>query len=189
MSVTAIVLASGCSKRMQGHNKLLLPFHGVPLVQITLDCLRNVDAVLVVTPYPAVRTLALSYGYQVIDNPCAAEGMSASIRLGVAAAQGDHFLFCCGDQPFLDAATVQTLLYDCNEDSIHVPTAQGTLGAPTVFPKRYAPDLLLLSGEQGGRIVMARYPKQVKHIPIANHKALLDIDTYEQLLLYMNSKN
>src|SRR2546428_11209169 len=105
--VAAIVLAAGASARM-GKPKLLLTYHGVPLLRRAVDAATRggCDAVVVVLGADREHYLPVLKGTPVrpVQNPDFAQGMSSSIRVGVEAvpAGADAAGIMLAQQPFLD---------------------------------------------------------------------------------------
>jgi len=161
--------------------KLLLPVDGRPMVQHCLDLIARMPfarCVLVTTPAvaEAVETRA-----QIIFNPAPEAGQSGSVRLGVSAAPpGDSLLFLTGDQPFLDEATLRTILAADDGASILYPTGpDGVPKSPVLFPPSFREALLALKGDEGGRQLRRQYPDACRPVEITNEWALLDVDTPE----------
>ena len=98
-ALTAIVLAAGCSTRMQTHNKLLLPWGEKRMLQVVVDTLLTVpfEKVVVVVGHQnqEVEELLQGYALSMVHNEQYAEGMSTSIRKGVEAVEdpGSGYLF------------------------------------------------------------------------------------------------
>lgn len=67
-----------------------------------------------------------------------------------------------------------------------VPMAGNTPGSPVFFHKRYIPELLALQGEQGGRMVLNRYPERWSKYTV-EESLFLDVDTPEQYDALFNS--
>lgn len=180
--VSAIVMASGLSRRMGAVNKLLLDVNGAPLFTVALDALAAAQPyeIIVVSAHEAVKARARELGMQAIHNPAPEEGMAASVRLGTAAATGTHLLYVTADLPCLDAATVRAVIAASKAQpaAIICPVAEGRRGVPTVFPAGLKREFLALTGEQGGREVMRRHEDLVRLVE-ADPRALLDIDTLE----------
>lgn len=106
MKLSMIYMASGFGKRF-GSNKLLASFEGRPLYTYGLSALEKGRRswkksgisceIITVSQYPQILESAhcLISGGKVLENPFSEEGITASIRLGVAAAweDTDAFLF------------------------------------------------------------------------------------------------
>ena len=67
--ITAVILASGFSKRM-GCNKLLLPVEGKAMIAHVFDAVRQVkfEQTVVVTGFDSIAQLAVGHGFQAVDN-------------------------------------------------------------------------------------------------------------------------
>jgi molybdenum cofactor cytidylyltransferase len=182
--ITAIVMASGYSKRM-GENKLLIEFRGKPIIKWVLEALKNskVDRTIVVTRGETILGMGREYGFDVVENNEASEGISASIRLGVEhAGDSDGYLFVAADQPFLSSELIDTLVdhfIKCPK-CIVVPSYEGRRGNPVLFPSDLRADFLNLRGDTGGKAVISLNRARVESVEIEDEMVLVDIDTREE---------
>ncbi|MDZ7268558.1 MAG: nucleotidyltransferase family protein [candidate division KSB1 bacterium] len=193
MNVSALVLAAGISLRMSGSNKLLLPLGGKALVAHTVDHLlaAAVDEVLVVIGYQAeqVQTALSGRGVKFVFNADYAGGLSTSIVAGVraVAATTQAFLISLGDVPLVTAAEIDLVLQAFvrrRACSIAVPVHGGRRGHPVVFDRVHESELLALSGDAGGKTILARHPHAVLEVAMPADHILCDVDTpaaYERL--------
>ena len=172
--ITCILLASGFGRRF-GCNKLLYPYHGQAMYRYALDALLDLQKqemgeeeirILLVTQYREIEEELKNL--TVIHNSQAEEGISASIRLGVAASgDADYYLFLSGDQPDLKSDTLRSFLQQslqvCRSSGKTMASAcaQGQPGQPTLFSSMWREELLALHGDQGGRRIMKKHPEQV----------------------------
>lgn len=193
MSIHGILLSSGASARFGG-NKLFYPVKGVPMYRRSLDLLSalrdhrtDLSDLVVVSRFPELREAAEALGFRAVDNPRWREGVSASIRLGLEAAlkqaeEGDWFFFLVGDQPWLRWETVDGLLTGVQASGLGLGClcCGDTPGNPGVFSWPYVPQLLALTGDQGGRRILKAHPGQVYLHP-AEERELLDVDTPSEL--------
>ena len=78
-------MASGFGRRF-GSNKLLAEVDGVPLYHRAMAALApaECDRAAVCSPYPQILAAGERFGFLPLYNGGAAEGISASIRLGLA---------------------------------------------------------------------------------------------------------
>lgn len=60
-----------------------------------------------------------------------------------------------------------------------VPIAGNKAGSPVFFHRRYVPELLALQGDQGGRVVLNRYPDRWLKFCV-EESSFKDVDTPEQ---------
>lgn len=181
MRLGAVLMASGAAERF-GANKLLCQVDGVPIIERVFSA---VPAGLfaqanVVSCYPEILALAAERGYRVIPNPQAQEGQSASVRLGLAPLQDmDGVLFCVCDQPWLTRRSVVRLLeaFSASPDKICALSWQGRRGSPVIFPSSLFPDLLELTGDQGGRKIVRANAHRLYLVDVDSPEELRDVDT------------
>lgn len=181
MRLGAVLMASGFGRRF-GENKLLYPVDGVPMAERAFRALPPAlfDRAVVVSACPEVLALADAAGYQSVFNPGAAEGKSASVRLGLARLTDmDGALFAVCDQPWLRRESVERLLagFTAHPDAICALSFAGRRGNPMVFPRALFPELLALTGEQGGGAVLRAHPQLLRLTEAASEQELRDVDT------------
>jgi molybdenum cofactor cytidylyltransferase len=185
--IAAIVLAAGASRRF-GSQKLLARVSDRALVRVvveqTLAC--NVDHVLVVLGREAeeVREALLDLPIEFALNGAWEQGMSTSLRCGVAAlpSAAEAAMVVLGDQP-LPGTVVQNRLVAtvrATSAAIVAPEYEGTRGNPVIFARSVFPELLRVSGDQGARSVIARAPTRVRLVRFP-FPPPVDIDTPEDL--------
>ena len=181
MHINGIILAAGLSSRM-GENKLRLPFRGKPILRHVIDLAAALPlaSVILVSREETVADMRLPDNVELVINPDPAQGQSSSLRLGLARADGDGYLFFQGDQPLLDAATVGRVLALADCDSIVIPTHAGVPGNPVFFPANCREALMAVIGDRGGRAVREARPNACRYVEIPAPEPLLDVDTPEQ---------
>src|SRR5215831_18057120 len=115
-SVAAIILAAGRSSRM-GTHKLLLPYKGRPIVNWVLAaaCASQVDSIIVIIGHDAQQVdaaLQAERWFLVIQNPWYVDGMSTSLRIGLAATPSDvdGALILLGDQPLITPELINDMI-------------------------------------------------------------------------------
>jgi molybdenum cofactor cytidylyltransferase len=181
--VTAILLASGFSKRFGGKNKLLIPFHGKALAMYALELAAGMDfsgGIFLVATSDEVAALAANLNaVRVIKNTAPEKGIRESIRLGVEAACTAYYLFFHCDQPFLDAATVQSILGARKPGFIVEPRCRGRPGNPCLFSAFFREELLSLGEGETPRLIKARYPEALRGVEVSSPLTLEDIDDEE----------
>lgn len=180
--ITAIILAAGFSRRMEGKDKLLLPFRGKALLTHTLQLVAGLPfarRLLVSTPN-RLDIVELPDNMHAVLNFHPERGQSESVRLGVEAAPATGaYLFFTGDQPLLNAKAIRPLLEQADDCHIIYPQVVGRPASPTLFPARFRGDLLALSGDTGGRAVRAAHPDACRPVEVHNQDGFYDIDTEE----------
>jgi molybdenum cofactor cytidylyltransferase len=186
-TAAGVILAAGASRRM-GQPKQLLEVGGRPLLEkvVAAACAARLDDVVVVLGARAEEIEAsVDFGRaRVVVNPEHEQGMSTSLRAGIAslAPEVSRALVILGDQPDVDAALLDRLL-DLQEAS-GLPAAalsfEGLLHPPMVLTREWWAGLEALEGDVGLRAVMRAHPELVAALPAeqpGGHP--VDIDTPE----------
>ena len=183
IKVALVLMASGAGRRF-GSNKLLRTVDGLPLVRrVMAACPPELFApALVVSRYPEILSLAEELGYPPVFNGGAEEGISATVRLGAAAAEqagADGALFAVADQPWLTRASVERVIaaFAARPDTIPALSWQGKKGNPCLFPRELFPELSALTGDTGGGAVIKAHPDRLVLVEADSAAELLDVDT------------
>lgn len=186
--MAAIILAAGRSSRMGSH-KLLLPYKGRPIVNWVLvaACASQTDPVIIVLGHEAQQVdaaLQAERWFLAIHNPWYADGMSTSLRIGLAATpkNADGAIILLGDQPLITPEIIDAMIAESarDPDVIIAASYQGRRGNPVLFPRQYFGELEAITGDEGGRSVLARHPEQVRLVEIDDALAGFDVDTPEE---------
>lgn len=190
--IQGIILAAGLSTRM-GQPKLLIEIGGVPLirrsVQAALDsALDRVILVLGPTDTAAREVLGPLQAHsrlRLTVNRYPAEGMSSSLRVGMGAlsAQSTGVMIILADQPWLTSTVIDRLVeaFTKNTGKIVAPALLGRRTTPVVFPSSLFDDLMLQTGDVGGRYVLTQNLDKVVELDMGSYYDDTDIDTPEDL--------
>ncbi len=178
-------MASGAGSRFGG-NKLFANVEGRPLVDRAMDAYPPAlfHRAVVVSRYPALLVLAGARGYHSILNQGADEGISASIRLGLAEmGETDGILFAVCDQPWLTEDSVKRVLaaFEAQPSRIAALAWQGKKGNPCLFPPALYGELAALTGDRGGGAVIKAHPESLLLVEAAHPRELHDIDRPDDL--------
>ncbi|MDH3236514.1 MAG: molybdopterin-binding/glycosyltransferase family 2 protein [Alphaproteobacteria bacterium] len=188
--VAALVLAAGQSRRMGARNKLLAEIDGIAMVRRVVEAViaSHAKPVLVVTGYEADRVRGALVGLAVsfVDNPDFDDGISASLRHGLAAlpSDSDGVLVCLGDMPRVDASMLDKLISAFEPEKgtdICVPVHQGKRGNPVLWGKRYFADMGEIAGDVGAKYLIGRHAEAVREVAITEDGVLIDVDSPEAL--------
>ena len=135
-----------------------------------------------------LRTILTPYTAQVIlvENPDYAQGMSTSLRKGIATLlalpqQPDGALIMLGDQPLMTLSIINSVIEAHHTTHKRIITSyyNGKRGNPTFFAASLFPELLEMTGDEGGRKVIAQHPDDVAKLELADSTANYDVDTWE----------
>ena len=187
MRLGIVLLAAGAGKRFGG-NKLTAQVHGKPMYLWAMENIEEMKTELpavVVTGTPEIVSAAEAKGMIAIFNGQPELGISLSIRLGIEAViqedrKVDGILFMVCDQPWLEKTTLVRLMSEFDGGSLALSYGERR-GNPVIFSREYLKELSELSGDIGGRQVMARHRENVRFLEVNDEKELQDIDKREQI--------
>lgn len=180
-----IILAAGESTRF-GAPKQLLDWKGKPFVrQVAETALQaGLGPVVVVTGFHAADVESALNGLpvEIIYNPEYQQGQSTSIRAGVRSLSGKvgAAIFLLADQPQIPVDVIRALVesHGQNMQAILAPLVlENHRANPVLFDRDTFPDLMLLTGDVGGRSIFAKY--RVEYLPWHDEILLLDVDKPE----------
>jgi molybdenum cofactor cytidylyltransferase len=183
--VTAIVLAAGQSSRM-GANKMIAMLGGKPMVRHAVEAALASRArpVLVVLGHEAeaVRAALEGLPVQFVDNPAFAEGLSTSLKAGVAQvpAEAAGALVLLGDMPHLQPATIDALIAafaDRPSVKAAAPVAGGRRANPVLIGRALFDAVGGLEGDVGAKWLLKAAGEDVIEIAVEDDGVLTDIDT------------
>ena len=171
-------------------NKLLFPLEGVSLLARSLDTLSKsaLAELFVVVGHEAERVTAeaeralegASVALRIVHCPDYAEGLSASLRAGLAAAGTGKrgALVALGDMPFVTVSSVDRILaaQGFGEFAV-VPSYEGAWGNPVCLSPEAARAAACLSGDRGARSLLEKERARVRLVPVEDAGILRDIDT------------
>ena len=185
-NVSAVVLAAGRSTRMGPVNKLVASFGGRAMVRVVVDALggSSVRPVVVVTGHEAGRVEAAlaGTGVRLVHNPEHRQGLSTSIRAGLAALpeSAQAAVICLGDMPLVTPAHVDKLVaaFDPAEGrEICVPVFEGKRGNPVLFARRFFDEIATVRGDVGARHLIGEYEEYVCEVAVDDRAVLVDVDS------------
>lgn len=186
LKVAAVVLAAGESRRM-GRSKLTLPYRGRTILETVTRTLLDspVDVVLVVLGHHREETqAALAHlNVTILVNPHPEQGMLSSVQCALThlSEEYDAFLVALGDQPQLEAETVNALIHAAaaSTKGIFVPVHAGRRGHPILFRASYREEILRLPLTVGLNMIARTHPEDVEEVPVNTRSIFEDIDTPE----------
>jgi molybdenum cofactor cytidylyltransferase len=183
MNVNAIVMASGMSKRMN-RDKLLMKINNMQIFEYIIDTIIkcNFYDKTVVAKDEEILQKSKCLGFNAVKSTEYEKGQSRSIILGMENSKSaDGYMFFVADQPFLSYETVNLLLesFEKNPGSIIVPRCKDKNRNPVIFPHKLREELLMLSGDNGGKTVIIKNKDKIVFVDIDKEYEFMDIDTME----------
>jgi molybdenum cofactor cytidylyltransferase len=185
--ISAVVLAAGSARRM-GEQKLLLPLRGKPVLQWVLESVLASDvaeAVCVVRsleslpPQISIRDEKIFW----LINFAADRGQSTSVIAGLWAIDpnSEGALFVVGDQPMIRADMINALIerFERTTALIVAPGCKGQTRNPVLFRREIFPELLELSGDRGGRVLIEKHKDRTEIVEWQDELSFVDLDVRE----------
>ena len=184
-----VVLAAGRGSRFAGKNhKLVQSLGNVSVLGQTIGhAIESRLPVVVVTTQPlaaeATRWVARRDVVVLpeVGSPGSGPlGMGFSIAAGVAArSDGGGWLVLPGDMPLVQPASLVRVAQGLAQQAVVFAQHRGRRGHPVGFGAELFSELVQLTGDEGARRLMARYPSQ--GIELDDPGVLVDVDTLDDL--------
>ena len=188
--IYGIILAAGEGKRM-GKVKLTLPLGDKQLIEWVLQAakLAPLDKYFLVLRPEDKEMIKIgeSWGAEIVLNPDFRKGMSTSIKkalLKIDIQEVEGFFLILGDQPLITSKVINQLIksFSPGKAEIVVPYFKDKRGNPVLFDIYWKDELMAVTGDVGGRVLIKAHPEKVKRVNIPDETILFDIDQEEDYL-------
>ncbi len=198
MKIAAVILAAGSSSRFEDGHKLLAEIDGVPLIRHVCTALaasKVDDIVLVISDAKGAIAKAAGAGrWRVVENPDARDGLSASLRAGLEniSLDSEGVLVALADMPGVNSALVDALVSAFADDKTRIVfpvSSDGRRGHPIIWPKSLIPALKGITGDTGGKMILADYKDLWRPVASENEGAFADIDTRADLASFRRANS
>ncbi len=177
MKVAAVILAAGASKRF-GSPKAAARIGSRTLVEIAVDTATaaGLSPVIVVAPF----ALDVPEGAEAVRNDVPDQGMSRSLRLGIAAVppDADAAVVLLVDQPTVDVGHLLSLEGWRGGTPVVATRSDGVVGPPVLIEREGFDLVEEVGGDAGLRQLLREDPSLVTAV---DHEPLPDVDTPEDL--------
>jgi len=188
--IYGIILAAGEGKRM-GKVKLTLPLGNKKLIEWVLQVAKSAPLdkyFLVVRPEDKeIIKTGKKWGAEIVLNPDFRKGMSTSIKkalLKINTQEAEGFFLILGDQPLITSKIINKLIksFSPGKGEIVVPYFEDKRGNPVLFDICWKNELMAVTGDVGGRVLIKAHPEKVKRVNISDETILFDIDQEKDYL-------
>ena len=170
--IVGLLLAAGGARRF-GSQKLVTPIRGKPLVRHAADLLeRTTDSVVAVigSDAPTVRAALDGTRAEIVENPEWREGLSTSLRYGVASVSPntEAVIVALADQPDVQPDIVRRLVDVWRDSGRSIVTARyrGVRAPPVLLSRAVFADIAELVGDVGAKAIMDRHPESVGYVDV-----------------------
>jgi molybdenum cofactor cytidylyltransferase len=153
---------------------------GQTLLRTTLECISETSLPVQICLRPddiALQQELEREGFSCVRCDRAGEGMGATLAQGAAAMPDwDAVVVVLADMPWVQSATLLTLVSKVTGDSIAVPVFQGRRGNPVAFGRAYFPELACCQGDEGARSLVRSHAQRVVNVSVDDPGILRDVD-------------
>jgi len=125
-----------------------------------------------------------AWGAEIVLNPDFRKGMSTSIKkalLKINTQEVEGFFLILGDQPLINPSILFKMIraFTLDKKEIVVPFYKEKRGNPVLFDICWKDELMAVTGDVGGRVLIKAHPERVKRFKISGESIFLDIDREE----------
>ena len=182
--ISAILLAAGQSKRMDGENKLTKKIRGIPLIKHSVKNIlaSSVDELIVVLGYQKEiieKLIDKNEKIKFVFNNNFESGMASSIKTGLnnLSEKTEAFFICLGDMPMINQDVYNQLIRSRNNKEIIVPTYKGQQGNPILFSKSMKSIIISIEGDIGAKKILEQNKDKILKVKIDDINITKDFNT------------
>ena len=184
--ISAILLAAGQSKRMEGKNKLIKKIQGIPLIS---RCVKNIltssiDELIIVLGYQkeiVEKTINQNKKIKFVFNKDFKSGIASSIKIGLKhlSKNTDAFFICLGDMPNINKQIYNNLIKSKKNHQIIIPTYKGQRGNPVLFDKSMKKIIINIEGDNGAKKIINMHENKTFVFETNDQSVTQDFNTEE----------
>ena len=184
--ISAILLAAGQSKRMNGDNKLIKKYNKKYLINHIVGTLikSKVDKIIIVLGFQRSKVRKITIKNKKINfvyNKNYKSGMASSIKTGLKriSEKSIGFLIVQADMPLISKKIVNTLCYAVRNSNkeIVAPIYKRKMGNPIGFKRSMTRILNKTSGDSGAKKIILRNKNKLGLIKINSKSIFKDFNT------------
>ena len=188
--ISAILLAAGQSKRMDGENKLTKEIQGIPLIKRSVKNIiaSAVDELIIVLGYQKEiieKLIDKNEKIKFVFNKNFESGMASSIKTGLnhLSENTTAFFICLGDMPMVNSDIYNQLIKSRNQKNIIVPTYKGQQGNPVLFDKSMKEKIMDITGDVGAKKILELNKDKILNLEINDQNISKSFNTQDDFSL------
>ena len=182
--ISAILLAAGQSKRMNGKNKLIKEIQGIPLIKLSVKNIlaSSIDELIIVLGHQkeiVEKLIDKNEKIKFVFNKDFESGMASSIKTGLnnLSEKTEAFFICLGDMPMVNQDVYNQLIRSRNNKEIIVPTYKGQQGNPILFSKSMKSIIISIEGDIGAKKILEQNKDKILKVKIDDINITKDFNT------------
>ena len=187
--ISAILLAAGQSKRMNGENKLIRKIRGVPLIKLSVKNIlaSSIDELIIVLGHQKEiieKLIDKNEKIKFVFNKNFESGMASSIKTGLnnLSEKTEAFFICLGDMPMVNQDIYNQLIQSKNNKEIIVPTYKGQQGHPVLFSKSTKEKIMTIQGDVGAKKILELNVDKILNVEVGNQSIREDFNTKDDFI-------
>ena len=184
--ISAILLAAGQSKRMNGENKLTKEIQGTPLIKHSVKNIlaSSIDELIVVLGHQKEtieKLINKNEKIKFVFNKDFESGIASSIKTGLnnLSEKTEAFFICLGDMPMVNPNIYNQLIKSINKREIIVPTYKNQQGNPVLFAKSMKEKIINISGDVGAKKILELNKDKILNLEINDQCVTKDFNTQD----------
>ncbi|MBX8534751.1 nucleotidyltransferase family protein [Pseudomonas cichorii] len=185
--VIGLILAAGRSRRFADDKRRALLPDGRSMLQASIDTARQSfnEVWVVLRSDDDAQALGIVPDVGIVRSEQADLGMGHSLASGIEALMPSPAIavaILLADMPWLQTATLRSLVQLADPQRIAQPVHAGQRGHPVIIGRQFWPELLLLQGDQGARTLLTTNASVCDLMETDDPGTVRDVDTPEQIL-------
>ena len=184
--ISAILLAAGQSKRMDGENKLTKEIQGIPLIKHSVKNIlaSSIDELIIILGYQKEiieKLIDKNEKIKFVFNKNFESGMASSIKTGLdnLSEKSEAFFICLGDMPMVSHDIYNQLIKSKNNKEVIVPTYKGQQGNPVLFNKSMKEKIMNITGDVGAKKILELNKDKILNLEINDQSIVKNFNTQE----------
>jgi len=184
--ISAILLAAGQSKRMDGENKLTKKIQDVPLIKYSVKNIlaSSINELIVVLGHQKEiieKLIDKNEKIKCVFNKNFENGMASSIKTGLdhLSEKTEAFFICLGDMPMVSHDIYDQLIKSKDNKEIIVPTYKGQQGNPVLFDKSMKEKVMDTSGDVGAKKILELNKDKILNLEINDQSITKGFNTQD----------
>ena len=182
--ISAILLAAGQSKRMNGENKLIKEIQGIPLIKLSVKNIlaSSIDELIIVLGHQkeiVEKLIDKNEKIKFVFNKNFESGMASSIKTGLnnLSEKTEAFFICLGDMPMINQDVYNQLIRSRNNKEIIIPTYKDQQGNPILFSKSMKSIIVSIEGDIGAKKILEQNKDKILKVKIDDINITKDFNT------------
>ena len=184
--ISAILLAAGQSKRMNGENKLTKEIQGTPLIKHSVKNIlaSSIDELIVVLGHQKEtieKLINKNEKIKFVFNKDFESGMASSIKAGLnhLSKNTEAFFICLGDMPMVNSNIYNQLIKSRSQKDILVPTYKNQQGNPVLFNKLMKEKIMTITGDVGAKKILELNKDKILNLEVNDQSIIKNFNTLD----------